>query len=111
MKLISFTIKDLINKDNLNGLKLVAGNSKIENIISNVNTMDNPDAFDWFTTGDFVLTTGYIFKDDPALQVRIIRELADINCSGIGIKPRRFFSKKSSKSESFAAPSLTSRSD
>jgi purine catabolism regulator len=93
MKLISFTIKDLINKDNLNGLKLVAGNSKIENIISNVNTMDNPDAFDWFTTGDFVLTTGYIFKDDPALQVRIIRELADINCSGIGIKPRRFLGK------------------
>jgi PucR family transcriptional regulator, purine catabolism regulatory protein len=88
--LISFSIKELINKDNLNGLKVVAGNSKIDNIISNVNTMDNPDAFDWFTTGDFVLTTGYIFKDNPELQVKIIRELADINCSGIGIKPKRF---------------------
>ena len=91
--MISFNIKELINKDNLKGLKVVAGHSKIDNIIANVNTMDNPDAFDWFTTGDFVLTTGYIFKDDPALQVKIIRELADINCSGIGIKPWRFLGK------------------
>lgn len=91
--MISFTIKELVNKDNLKGLKVVAGISKIENIISNVNTMDNPDAFDWFTTGDFVLTTGYIFKDNPELQVKIIRELADINCSGIGIKPKRFLGK------------------
>jgi len=91
--LISFTIKELVNKDNLKGLKVVAGISNIENIISNVNTMDNPDAFDWFTTGDFVLTTGYIFKDNPELQVKIIRELADINCSGIGIKPKRFLGK------------------
>ena len=91
--MISFTIKELVNKDNLKGLKVVAGISKIENIISNVNTMDNPDAFDWLTTGDFVLTTGYIFKDNPELQVKIIRELADINCSGIGIKPKRFLGK------------------
>jgi purine catabolism regulator len=91
--LISFTIKELINKENLHGLKIVAGSLKAENVISNVNTMDNPDAFDWFTTGDFVLTTGFIFKDDPELQVKIIRELADINCSGIGIKPKRFLGK------------------
>lgn len=88
--MLSFSIKDLINKDALKGLKVVAGSSKIDNTISNVNIMDNPDAFDWFTTGDFVLTTGYIFKEDIDLQVRIIRELADINCSGIGIKPKRF---------------------
>lgn len=91
--MISFTVKDLVNKPSLNGLKIIAGDLKSENVISNVNTMDNPDAFDWFTTGDFVLTTGYIFKDDPALQIKIIRELADINCSGIGIKPRRFLGK------------------
>lgn len=91
--MISFTIKELINKENLHGLKIVAGSLKAENVISNVNTMDNPDAFDWFTTGDFVLTTGFIFKDDPQLQVKIIRELADINCSGIGIKPKRFLGK------------------
>jgi PucR family transcriptional regulator, purine catabolism regulatory protein len=91
--LISFTVKDLVNKPSLNGLKIIAGDLKNENVISNVNTMDNPDAFDWFTTGDFVLTTGYIFKDDPDLQIKIIRELADINCSGIGIKPRRFLGK------------------
>ncbi len=91
--MISFTIKELINKENLHGLKIVAGSLKAENVISNVNTMDNPDAFDWFTTGDFVLTTGFIFKDDPELQVKIIRELADINCSGIGIKPKRFLGK------------------
>jgi PucR family transcriptional regulator, purine catabolism regulatory protein len=91
--LISFTVRELISKETLQGLKMVAGDAKIDNVIFNVNTMDNPDAFDWFTTGDFVLTTGFIFKDDPELQVKIIRELADINCSGIGIKPKRFLGK------------------
>jgi purine catabolism regulator len=87
---IAFTVKELIKKENLKGVKVVAGHTKTENVIANVNIMDNPNAFDWFTTGDFILTTGYIFKDDPQLQIRIIRELADINCSGIGIKPKRF---------------------
>ncbi len=91
--MISFTVRELISKETLQGLKIVAGDAKIDNVIFNVNTMDNPDAFDWFTTGDFVLTTGFIFKDDPELQVKIIRELADINCSGIGIKPKRFLGK------------------
>ncbi len=91
--MISFTVRELISKETLQGLKMVAGDAKIDNVIFNVNTMDNPDAFDWFTTGDFVLTTGFIFKDDPELQVKIIRELADINCSGIGIKPKRFLGK------------------
>lgn len=85
-----FTVKELIKKQNLKGIYVVAGHAKTDNVIANVNIMDNPNAFDWFTTGDFILTTGYIFKDDPELQVRIIRELADINCSGIGIKPKRF---------------------
>jgi PucR family transcriptional regulator, purine catabolism regulatory protein len=87
---IAFSVKELIKKDNLKGINVVAGHAKTDNEIANVNIMDNPNAFDWFTTGDFILTTGYIFKDDPELQVRIIRELADINCSGIGIKPKRF---------------------
>ena len=88
--MIAFTVKELVKKDNLKGAKVVAGHNKTENVIANVNIMDNPNAFDWFTTGDFILTTGYIFKDDPQLQIKIIRELADINCSGIGIKPKRF---------------------
>lgn len=88
--MIPFTVKELIKKQNLKGIHVVAGHAKTDNLISNVNIMDNPNAFDWFTAGDFILTTGYIFKDDPELQVRLVRELADINCSGIGIKPKRF---------------------
>ena len=73
-----------------NGLRLVAGGSGGDNVISGVNIMDNPDTFDWLSPGDFLLTSGYLLKDDPALQINAVRELADINCAGLGVKTQRY---------------------
>jgi PucR family transcriptional regulator, purine catabolism regulatory protein len=86
-----FTIKKLIDLPRLKKLRLVRGQPRMDNVISNVNIIDNPDSYEWFTAGDFLLTTGYIFKDKPALQVQLIKELSDLNCSGLGIKIKRYW--------------------
>ncbi len=86
-----FTISDLLQSENLCGLSLIAGADGADNLINNANTIDNLDTFDWLRAGDFLLTTGYIYKDDPMQLIDVFRKLSRINCSGIGIKVHRYF--------------------
>lgn len=88
---MQFTIKSLLQNKDLSGLELVAGKEEIDKVISNVNIIDNPDTYDWLEAGDFLLTTGYVFKDDKNMQRKAIRELSEINCAGLGIKVKRYF--------------------
>ncbi|MBI0577456.1 PucR family transcriptional regulator ligand-binding domain-containing protein [Neobacillus cucumis] len=85
------TIKDLFEIKAIDGLKIVAGKKGINNIISFVNIMENPDTFDWLSPNELLLSTGYIFKDNEELQNQIIKELSEINCSGLVIKMQRYF--------------------
>lgn len=86
-----YTISDLLKDDRLRGMVLAAGGDRGKrNVITGVNVMDNPDTFDWLTAGEFIISTGFLFKDDTCLQVQIVKELAEINCSGLGIKMKRY---------------------
>jgi purine catabolism regulator len=87
------TIKKLIDGSGLKGLKLLTDPNHENNKINNVNIIDNPESYDWFTAGDFLLTTGYIFKDDVDSQKRLVKELSDLNCAGLGIKIKRYWNK------------------
>ncbi len=87
---MSITLEWLISNEQLNNFKCVAGQQYINNVIKSVNILDNPDVVKWIKRDEFVLTTGYIFKDDTALQRSIIRELKDAGCAGLGIKIKRF---------------------
>ncbi|QED49128.1 PucR family transcriptional regulator [Cytobacillus dafuensis] len=87
------TVKDLLQVKAIDGIKVVAGEKGINNVISIVNIMENPDAFDWLSSNELLLSTGYIFKDNEQLQDQIIKELSEINCSGLVIKMKRYFDK------------------
>lgn len=93
VKMTGFTIEQLLNFDNLSGIRLVAGNKRISNIITGTNIVDNPDVFDWLSAGEFVLSTGYIFKDNLEMQLRLVREMAEINCAGFGMKVNRYLNE------------------
>jgi purine catabolism regulator len=85
------TIRDVLNIKSIEGIRLVAGEKGLRNVVSNVNMLDNPDTFDWLVAGELLLTTGYIFKDDEAFQKKLIQELYERNCAGLGMKIRRYF--------------------
>lgn len=88
-----YTIADLLKSDDIKEIKLVAGAEGVGNRISCTNIMDNPDTFDWLASGEFLLSTGYIFKDDKELQRKIVRRLSEIGCSGLGIKIQRYLTR------------------
>lgn len=85
------TVKDLFEIKSIDGLKIVAGEQGINNEISIVNIIENPEAFDWLSPNELLLSTGYIFKDNEELQNRIIKELSEINCAGLVVKMKRYF--------------------
>ena len=89
----SFTVEQFLSNTTIKGLKLVAGESGVKNTIFNANIIDNPDSYEWFTAGDFLLTTGYIFQHDETLQKQLIVELSEMNCAGLGIKIHRYWDK------------------
>ncbi|MEH7307461.1 PucR family transcriptional regulator [Neobacillus drentensis] len=87
------TVNDLFEIKAIDGLKIVAGEKGINNEISIVNIIENPDAFDWLSPNELLLSTGYIFKDNEELQNRIIQELSEINCAGLVVKMKRYLDK------------------
>ncbi len=86
-----FTINRLLETNTIEDLKLLAGEGGKANIINNTNIMDNPETFDWLMPGDFVITTGFVFKDDEEFQLKVIRELSEINCAALAIKTKKYF--------------------
>lgn len=87
---MDFTVSDFLALSELKGTRIVAGKRGLQNVITRTNIMDNPDTFDWLMPGEFLLSTGYIFKESPAVQRQIIRSLAEINCAGLCIKIKRY---------------------
>jgi len=90
---ILLKVQDLLEIKAIDGLKIVAGVEGVQNHISIVNILENPDAFDWLSPNELLLSTGYIFKDNEELQNKIIKELSEINCAGLVIKMKRYFDK------------------
>ncbi|MBO0467272.1 PucR family transcriptional regulator ligand-binding domain-containing protein [Enterococcus plantarum] len=67
--------------------KLVAGANGLENDITGVNILDNPNASDWLSAGELLITSGYFFSENTEIQKRFIQRFKEINCSAICIKP------------------------
>lgn len=86
-----YSVAALIASENLPGLVPAAGRESLGNRIVNVNTIDNLDVFDWLRAGDFLLTTGFLYKDDPTKLVEVIETVSRIGCAGLGIKTARYF--------------------
>lgn len=85
------TLKWLIYESRLDNLRCVTCPDKLDTPITSVNILDNPDVVKWIKHNELVLTTGYIFKDNPERQRKIIHDLSDAGCSALCIKIKRFF--------------------
>lgn len=86
------TIKQFLKIPEFNDFKLVTKTSEasLENEISAVNIMDNPDAIDWFSPGELLLTSGYFVKDNFSKQKAAMHKLKNINCPALCIKPHQY---------------------
>lgn len=88
---MGITINWLLHKSTLKNLKILTCEELSDTEITGVNILDNPDSIQWIKPGELILTTGYIFIDNPALQENTIWGLKKAGCAALCIKTRRFF--------------------
>ena len=59
------TINWLVQNSGFKNIICLAGKQNVQNEISGVHIMDNPDTVRFFKNGEMVLTTGFSLKDMP----------------------------------------------
>lgn len=98
------TIKEFLRIPEFADFRLVTNTSEtsLENTVSAVNIMDNPDAIDWFSPGELLLTSGYFVKDSVAKQKAVMMKLKNINCPALCIKPHQYLKTISQEMIDFA---------
>lgn len=90
------TIEDALKMDCMKNSNLISGFKGVKNTISSVNVMADPDVISWVGQGDFLLTTGYSFKESTLDEQKdIIREASKKGLAGIGIKLYPYLEKLS----------------
>jgi purine catabolism regulator len=86
----SFTVRQLFDIAPFAEARLLGGSEGLDRPISRVNVMEVPDVVDWVRPGEFLMTTGYTFKDRPETLVTLIAELAGKGIAALGLKTKRF---------------------
>ena len=92
-----FTLNDFINNCGFSNFKLLTCPEQVNNPVTGVNVIDNPDVATWVKSGEIVLTTGYFFVNDPRLQTSVVMNLKTAGCSALCIKFKRFFPEPSAE--------------
>lgn len=67
-----------------------AGHEGLDENISTITVMDAPDIYNWMNGGEFLITSGYPFKDCPERFADLILKLKERNVGALGIKVCRF---------------------
>jgi purine catabolism regulator len=84
-------VKDFLYLDNnFKDIQVIAGSKGLQRVIEDVEILEIPDGIYWAQEGDFLITTGYAFRNDQSELYRAIEVLEAKKCAGIGIKIGRF---------------------
>ncbi len=85
-----FRVKDLLSLSSLEGIKVLAGWDSLGNIINNINVMEVPDVEDWVQKEEFLMTTGYMYRNHSERFLALIPKLKERGIAALGIKPKRY---------------------
>ncbi|MBV4418864.1 PucR family transcriptional regulator ligand-binding domain-containing protein [Clostridium tyrobutyricum] len=77
----------------LNKSKIIAGANGLNRPIDQFGVLEAPDSFHFVKSNEFLMTTGYMFKDNPELQYKIVKELYNRDVCALGIKINRYINK------------------
>ena len=84
-------LEDAFQLTILGKTRVVAGADGLSREVGWVHIVDIPDILPWVRPGQLLLTTGYAWPRDEALQRELVRSLAEQNLAGIGLAVPRFF--------------------
>jgi purine catabolism regulator len=90
---IGFTCEDILFIPDFKEAVVLAGANGMQRAITRVNVMEVPDVIDWVRPGEFLITSGFPFRDQPDKIAEIIPQLVEKGVAALGIKTKRFIDK------------------
>ncbi|WP_424767670.1 PucR family transcriptional regulator [Paenibacillus sp. sgz302251] len=89
-KTTGFTCGDILLIPDFKEAVVLAGKNGMQRTINRVNVMEVPDVIDWVRPGEFLITSGFPFRDQPELISDMIPQLVEKGVAALGIKTKRF---------------------
>lgn len=83
---LNLTISKALEIPPVNQCKVIAGFSGLDRGIESVNSFDAPDVMVWLKPKELVLTTGYLFQNNPERLEQLVLDLAERQCAGLAIR-------------------------
>ncbi|MBO9596772.1 MAG: PucR family transcriptional regulator ligand-binding domain-containing protein, partial [Cohnella sp.] len=80
-----FTVKDLMAIPLMKDAKLVAGQAGLSRAIARVSAVELPGIESWVKQGEFLMTTGRLFRDEPERFPQLVPELVNRGVAAMGI--------------------------
>jgi purine catabolism regulator len=98
---MSLTVKHILEMPELTGVMLIAGESGLTNHVRSVNVMEAPDIAQWLRGGEFLLSSGYQFRDSAGDFEDFIKTIHAAGAAALGFK-NRFLQEFPSGAKDFA---------
>lgn len=99
---MSITVRDALKLTALEKAEVLTGEKGLDREIKYVTVMDAPDSVDWLKGNEFLITAGYVIKNDLLSLEKLIEDLVAANASALGIKLRRYIDEIPPESVEFA---------
>ncbi len=83
-------VADLLKKNLFPDFQIIAGSAGMGREITAVTVLEAPDADRWMRGGEFMVGSGFVFKDDPEQLTGLLRRMNDKGVAASGFKLDRF---------------------
>ena len=84
------TVRQLLSKACLKDAKIVAGEGGVDGITEKFGVLDAPDSTNFAVAGEFVVSSGFLFKNNDELQIQVVKKLIEIGAAAWALKFERY---------------------
>lgn len=83
-------VADLFKRDFFQDFKLAAGSEGLNKEITAVSVLDTPDGYRWMRGGELLLSSGFVFQQEPKAFLNFLSDVSSKEIAALGIKLDRF---------------------
>lgn len=87
---MGISIREILESKLFKNCKVLAGHGGLDNHVQGIAILDAPDGFNWTEGKELVISSGYVFKQNPGLFEKYIEMDKFKKISGMGIKVDRY---------------------
>lgn len=86
----SVTLRSFLNHEKLKDIQVLSGALGLKRSVQSITVLDNLDFWQYIRGGEIILSTGFLWKDNPLHLCEVIKGLNSRNAAGLCLKVGRF---------------------